>query len=225
VPFTYKYPRPAVTVDAAVFSMRADDLAVLLIRRKADPFKGAWALPGGFVDENEPLDRACARELSEETGITNVGLEQLGAFGDPGRDPRGHTVSVAFYTYIVAEPPRTLPLPAHDAAPPVVSRIKARMPRSVPRLAFDHAIIIEHARIKLHERLHEPWRAAAFHLLPPRFTLIEFQRVYEAVLGRPVDKRTFRATIARPLVAPATEQKKGSAAPRSQLYRWKHGSR
>lgn len=101
--FTYPYPRPCVTADVVAFTLRADDLAVVLIRRKEAPFKGSWALPGGFVNENESLVKAAARELSEETGLTGLKLEQLGAFGDPGRDPRGHTVTVAFVTYRAAE--------------------------------------------------------------------------------------------------------------------------
>ena len=103
MPFTYPYPRPAVSCDVVVFTMRADDLAVLLVQRRDEPFKGQWALPGGFVNENESLERAAARELSEETGLTGARLEQLGAFGDPGRDPRGHTVTVAYVTFLVAE--------------------------------------------------------------------------------------------------------------------------
>ena len=101
MPFTYPYPRPSVTADVVAFTMRADDLAVLLIRRKDEPFKGAWALPGGFVNENESLERAAARELHEETGlvVSPSKLEMLGAFGDPGRDPRGHTVTVAYVTF------------------------------------------------------------------------------------------------------------------------------
>ena len=101
--FSYPFPRPSVTADVVAFTLRADDLAVLLIRRKEDPFKGCWALPGGFVNENESLERAAARELYEETGLTGVKLEQLGAFGDPGRDPRGHTVTVAFVTFRTTE--------------------------------------------------------------------------------------------------------------------------
>lgn len=101
--YSYPYPRPAVTCDAVVFTMRADDLAVLLIQRKDEPFKGLWALPGGYVNDNESLERAAARELAEETGITGARLEQLGAFGDPGRDPRGHTITVAYVTFLVAE--------------------------------------------------------------------------------------------------------------------------
>ncbi len=98
-------PRPSVTADVVAFTMRADDLAVLLIKRKEDPFKGCWALPGGFVNENESLERAAARELHEETGLTvsPSKLEMLGAFGDPGRDPRGHTVPVAYVTFRATE--------------------------------------------------------------------------------------------------------------------------
>ncbi|MBX3202060.1 MAG: NUDIX hydrolase [Labilithrix sp.] len=103
MPYSYAFPRPAVTCDAVVFTMRADDLAVLLVQRKDEPFRGRWALPGGYVNDNEPLERAVLRELAEETGITGAKLEQLGAFGDPGRDPRGHTITVAYMTFLVAE--------------------------------------------------------------------------------------------------------------------------
>jgi 8-oxo-dGTP diphosphatase len=103
VPFTYPYARPAVTADVVVFDLGSGALRVLLIERKHAPFEGAWALPGGFVDENEPLDAAALRELREETGLTGVHLVQVGAFGDPGRDPRGHTVSVAYVTRVDAE--------------------------------------------------------------------------------------------------------------------------
>src|SRR5438034_11030935 len=113
MPFTYDYPRPAVTADTVLFTMRAGDLAVLLVQRASAPFKGAWALPGGFVDQDEALDHAATRELQEETGLTGIALEQLGAFGEPGRDPRGHTITVAFLSFVVAD---TAPVAAHDAA-------------------------------------------------------------------------------------------------------------
>lgn len=115
MPFTYPYPRPSVTCDVVAFTMRADDLAVLLIQRKDDPFKGQWALPGGFVDENESLERAAARELQEETHLTNLRMEQLGAFGDPGRDPRGHTVTVAYIAFLAHEPTVSAGDDAHAA--------------------------------------------------------------------------------------------------------------
>lgn len=95
--YSYPFPRPMVTVDAVVFTIRDDALCVLLIRRKHDPFKGRWAIPGGFVDPNEPLEEAVARELDEETGVAGVKLTQFQAFGDRGRDPRGHTITVAYY--------------------------------------------------------------------------------------------------------------------------------
>lgn len=94
--YCYEYPRPAVTVDIVLFRGDQDDREILLIRRKSDPFAGKWALPGGFVDEGEKLEAAAARELEEETGLKRVKLRQLAAFGDPDRDPRGHTVSIAW---------------------------------------------------------------------------------------------------------------------------------
>ena len=94
--YCYEYPRPAVTVDIVLFKIVGSDIQVLLIKRANNPFKGRWAFPGGFVDEFEPLEAAARRELEEETSLTNVTIEQVRAFGDPGRDPRGHTVSVMF---------------------------------------------------------------------------------------------------------------------------------
>ena len=222
---TYEYPRPAVTVDVVMFSMLENDLAVLLIRRKSAPFKGAWALPGGFVDENEALEKAAARELEEETSVRGVGIEQLGAFGEPGRDPRGHTVSIAYLTFVVAA---SHPVKAGDDASDVAWIPLEQLPVGKPaakgmgRLAFDHARILEIARARLQEKLHDPSRPSTFDLVPSRFTLTELQRVYEAVLGRALDKRNFRARLhARELVEPvASKQRTGRHRP-AQLYRWK----
>jgi ADP-ribose pyrophosphatase YjhB (NUDIX family) len=99
--YTYQYPRPGLTVDTCIIARPSpgENPKVLLIQRKFEPFAGSWALPGGFVDEGEPLEAAAARELQEETSVdvaTSVSLEQVGAFGDPGRDPRGWTVTVAY---------------------------------------------------------------------------------------------------------------------------------
>ena len=227
--YTYEYPRPALTVDAVVFTMRAEDLAVLLVKRGGAPFKGHWALPGGFVNANEPLERAALRELREETGIPGVPLEQLGAFGDPGRDPRGHTVSVVFFTFVVAD---AAPVVAGDDAADAAWHALRDLPigrpatKKTPRLAFDHAEIIDSARRRLQERLVDPTRESPFDLVPARFTLTELQRVYEAVLGRTVDKRNFRARlVSRGLVEPvARAQRTGKHRP-AQLYRWKTATR
>ena len=113
VPFTYEFPRPAVTVTASSSPCAPRTSPCSSFSAIISPFRGAWALPGGFVDRDESLDRAAARELQEETGVTGVRLEQLGAFGDPGRDPRGHTITVAFYSFVVAD---AQPVAADDAA-------------------------------------------------------------------------------------------------------------
>ncbi len=95
--YTYEWPRPALTTDAVVFLQENDSVKVLLIKRKNEPFKGYWALPGGYVEDGETLIQGALRELKEETSIDNVPLKQVAAFGDPGRDPRGWQVTVAFY--------------------------------------------------------------------------------------------------------------------------------
>ena len=220
MPYTYEYPRPSVTVDTVLFTIRAGELAVLMIRRGGPPFKGHWALPGGFVEENESLERAAARELQEETGVVQTALEQLGAFGDPGRDPRGHTVSVAFYTFLVAT---VRPVAADDAADaqwvPLSTLQRARV-------AFDHSRIIALAIERLREQLvmqaQEGFPRARFEIVPPRFTLSELQHVHEAVLGKQIDKRNFRSKlITQGLVEPvASAHRTGRHRP-AQLYRWK----
>jgi 8-oxo-dGTP diphosphatase len=231
VPYTYEFARPAVTADVVLFTLRARDLAVLLVKRARAPFRGAWALPGGFVDKNEPLDRAAARELVEETGVSGVTLEQLGAFGDPGRDPRGHTVSIAYLSFAAAE---THPLRAGDdaadaawfslgelpiAPPPGAPNRRRARPKVT--LAFDHARMIELARSRMQERINDPVRAARFELVPPQFTLTELQHVYEAVLGHPIDKRNFRARLlAHDLVEEVGEHRRGRHRP-AQLFRWR----
>lgn len=133
-PYCYEYPRPALTVDIALFHRSGSGDEVLLIKRAREPFKGLWALPGGFVDENESLEHAAARELLEETGLRRVHLDQIGAFGDPGRDPRGHTVSVVFAAVVDERIDAHAADDASDAA-----WHSARRP---PELAFDHRKIL-----------------------------------------------------------------------------------
>jgi len=141
MPHTYDYPRPSVTVDVVIVT-REPTPRVLLIRRKKDPFAGAWALPGGFVDANEPLAAAAARELKEETGVDDVDLEQLAAFGDPGRDPRGWTVSVAFLARVPAD---TTAAAGDDAVAVGWHRLDG-LPEE---LASDHEKVLERARARL----------------------------------------------------------------------------
>jgi 8-oxo-dGTP diphosphatase len=138
---TYEYARPSVTVDIVVVTREAQP-RVLLIRRKKEPFAGAWAIPGGFVDPGETLAAAAERELREETGVEIVALEQLAAFGDPGRDPRGWTVSVAFLARV---DPNTSATAADDAAAVEWHPLGA-LPQT---LAFDHDKILARARARL----------------------------------------------------------------------------
>ena len=136
MPFTYEYTSPAVTVDITIFTVRNDELNVLLIKRAETPFQGEWALPGGFVTENEGLEAAAERELVEETGVSGVYLEQLATFGAPGRDPRGHTITVAYYALI---PSDNLELTASTDAEGVAWFGIDKL----PDLAFDHDEILE----------------------------------------------------------------------------------
>lgn len=208
--YTYEYPRPAVTADVVVFTIRGGDLCVLLIRRGKAPFKGSWALPGGFVDLNESPHRAAARELEEETHLSGLVLEQLGAFGEPGRDPRGHTVSVAYYTFLAA----ARPVSAGDDA----DAIDWHAVRSLPKMAFDHADIVAIALERLRHRLSDPAKSP-IEIVPPRFTLTELQLVHEAVHGRQLDKRNFRAKLQGFVEPVAAARKLGRHRP-AQLYRF-----
>ena len=129
--YCYSHPRPAVTVDIVVLSR---DGYVLLVKRKADPFKGCWALPGGFVEIDERLADAAGRELEEETGITGVELRQLRAFDEPGRDPRGRIICIAFVSVVDGQPK---PKPGSDAA-----EARWLALEDLPPMAFDHDAII-----------------------------------------------------------------------------------
>ena len=142
--YSYDYARPALTVDIVLATLEARP-RVLLIRRKKDPFAGKWALPGGFVDEKERLADAARRELEEETGAKVSNLEQLYTAGDPGRDPRGWTVSVVFLAR--AEPRSIRARAADDAA-----AVKWFPLDDLPELAFDHAMILSRARARLIDR-------------------------------------------------------------------------
>src|SRR5258708_14296419 len=146
MPLTYKYPRAALTVDCVVFGYDEGERKVLLIEGGLEPFKGRWALPGGFVHVNETLDAAARRELQEEAGLTNVFLEQLYTFGTVRRDPRERVVSVAYYALVkLSEHKAKAATDARDAAWFAV--------HDVPSLAFDHADILQMALERLRSKL------------------------------------------------------------------------
>jgi 8-oxo-dGTP diphosphatase len=180
------YPRPSVTVDLVILTIAENDLKVLLIRRGQEPYAGRWALPGGFVEMDESLDAAAARELKEEVGVEKVYLEQLYTFGEPDRDPRGRVISVAYFALVDAE--RQHICAASDAADAAWHSVFRP-----PRLAFDHRRILDYAVWRLRNKLE--WTTVGYELLPKRFTLSELQRVYEIILQRPIDKRNFRKKV------------------------------
>lgn len=136
--YCYDYPRPALTADCVVFAPGADDVHVLLIERGREPYRGSWALPGGFMEVDETVEECAARELEEETGLSGVSLEQVGAFSAVDRDPRGRTVTIAFWTLVDRD--SVSPRAADDA-----KETRWFPLQQLPALAFDHGDIITRA--------------------------------------------------------------------------------
>jgi 8-oxo-dGTP diphosphatase len=200
-----------LTVDIVIFTIEQGALKVLLVKRGIEPFAGQYAIPGGFVLENESLDQAAMRELREETGVAEVYLEQLYSFGDPKRDPRGRVVTVAYYALISAEHSQLRA--GSDAAAAAWFAVDA-----VPDLAFDHAKILAYAVERLRNKLE--YTTVGFQLLPEKFSLSELQEVYEAILGKKLDKRNFRRKLALlKILKPTSEYRRGGRKP-ARLYRF-----
>jgi 8-oxo-dGTP diphosphatase len=200
----------AVAVDVAVFTVRAGSLHVLLAQARSGPFAGWWALPGGRVGEEESLDDAAARELPAPTAARDVYLEQLYTFGQPRRDPRGRVVSVA-YVGLVADPERV-----SGAAPGKYAGVAWHAVSRLPQLAYDHAAVMRLAVTRLRAKLQ--YTNLAYTLLPPSFTLGELQSLYEAILGRKLDRRNFRRRVlSLGLLRPLRRMRRGAHRP-AALY-------
>lgn len=188
--YTSDFPIFSVTVDIAIFTIIDQELRVLVVRRKEDPYAGRLALPGGFVHEDEDILAAAKRELAEETGVSRVLLEQLRTYGEPRRDPRGRVVSVA---HIAVMPKPTEPRAGSDAAEaswePVEPLLRSR------RLAFDHRRILVDAVERVRSKLEYTTLAAAF--LGSEFTVSELRGVYEVVWGAEFDAGNFQRKMRR----------------------------
>jgi len=212
MPYTYEYPRGALTVDCVVFGLDEEDLKILLIQRALPPFAGTWALPGGFVRVDETLEDAARRELEEETGLRSVFLEQLYTFGALDRDPRDRVVSVAYYALVkLSDHTVQAATDARDAAWFGV--------HDVPSLAFDHAEILQLAVDRLRGKLR--YQPIGFELLPRKFTLSQLQHLYELVLERELDKRNFRKRVlAMDLLIETDEVQQDVAHRAARLYRF-----
>ncbi|MDP2908359.1 MAG: NUDIX domain-containing protein [Nanoarchaeota archaeon] len=181
-----KFERPSVTVDVILFTVKDDDLKVLLVKRNVDPFKDMWAIPGGFVKIDESLEDAAKRELLEETNVRDVYLEQLYTFGDPKRDPRTRVITAAYFALVNAEKFKL-------KASTDVKDVNWFSMFDLPELAFDHKKIVEYALKRLRWKME--YTTVAFSLLPEKFTLTQLQKIYEIILDKSLDKRNFRKKI------------------------------
>lgn len=218
MPSPTEHPRPYVTVDVVIFTLREGGLQVLLVKRGAEPFTDSWALPGGYIhmDEDDDLEAAARRILADKTGIRPPYVEQLQAFGGRRRDPRGWTATFAYFALIASE---DLEL-RHGANADDVRWWPVEGDGVAMPLAFDHGTILACALTRLRNKVQ--YSTLPVHLLPERFTLSDLQRVYEQLLGKPMDKSAFRKRIAEAdfLEAVAGEMRRGSNRP-AQLYRIK----
>lgn len=200
-----------VSVDIVIFTVRDSSLQVLLVKRGVPPFEGQHAIPGGFIRDDESPEHAALRELYEETGVRNVFLEQLYTLGDPKRDPRGRVITIAYYALIASD---QLSLVAGaDAAE------ACWFPMSdLPPLAFDHRAILDYATERLRNKLE--YTTVGFQLLPEKFTLSELQTVYEAILGRKLDKRNFRRKISLLRILKSLREWQRTGRKPAQLFRF-----
>jgi len=185
-----RFPAFAVTVDIVILTMSNGRLHVLLVRRGVAPFKGMWAIPGGFKRPNETLDEAAKRELVQETGVDSASLlTQFGAYGDPERDPRMNVVTVAYLAVLRDVGDVVAGSDAADAALiPVSEALNGKI-----ELAFDHAKIVRDALQRVRVDLDLTGIATAF--VGPTFTLAELRAVYEAVWGVHLDGANFRRSV------------------------------
>jgi len=184
--YTYEYPHPAVTTDVVIFTIRDEQLKLLLIKRAGTPYKGKWALPGGFVHLDEDLESGARRELEEETGVSGVYLEQLYTFGAVKRDPRERVITVAYFALI---PSDKIQLRAATDA----EAVGWFGFDELPPLAFDHQTIVDMAHERLVAKL--DYSTIAFQFMPAQFTLRQLQDIYEIILQEEVDKRNFRKWV------------------------------
>lgn len=211
------FPRPLTTVDLAIFTVREGALQVLLVKRPdepGEPHRGAWALPGGFVDikQDRDLETCARRKLKEKTGVASLYLEQLGSWGGKERDPRGWSATHVYFA-LIADPGE----PLAGANAPEAAWYSVMGDGVKPRLAFDHKELLAAAVNRLRSKVE--YTSLPVYLLPREFTLTELQRVFEIVLGRPVEKSAFRDRIkAGDFIEAVPRLRVGQQRP-AQLYR------
>jgi 8-oxo-dGTP diphosphatase len=207
------YEQPAVTVDLVIFTVNDDTLQVMLVKRAEEPFADRWSIPGGFLKVSESLEEAALRVLNEKAGVENVYVEQLYTFGDPDRDPRTRVITVTYFALI----------PWKDLIPPPSDKVTDLMWTSVhrlPKLAFDHKMIVEYAVKRL--RAKASYSNIVYGLMPRQFRLSELQRMYEIIINGKLDKRNFRKRMLATGLLQETGRKDTAGAHRpAMLYKFK----
>lgn len=208
-----KYKYAVIATDVVIFTVREGVLQILLMKMKKDPFIGMWALPGGLIQPDESVDAAAQRILQERTGMEGVYLEQLATFGKVDRDPFGRVVSVAYFALV----PGHLFLKLKNGK--AYEDVAWFSVNEVPALAYDHEEILKVALQQLKSRLH--YSNIAFSLLPREFTLTDLQSLYEAILGKAIDKRNFRKNVLRGnLLKSIGKKREGLAHRPARLYQF-----
>ena len=201
-----------VTVDVVIFTLEENKLKVLLVKRANEPFKGKWAIPGGFIRLSENLDNAALRILKEKTNVQNIYLEQLYTFGDPTRHPNARVITVAYFALI-----RSDDIVLSSSADTETTKVEWHPVYNLPPLAFDHKEIIEYSLKRTRERL--DFCPIAFQLLPQKFTLTELQKSYELIIAKKLDKRNFRKKMLSASILKELDEYTKSASKRpARLY-------
>jgi 8-oxo-dGTP diphosphatase len=202
----------ALSIDCVIFGFNNTELSVLLVKHGQGITKGQWALPGGWINYNESLDSAAYRILTAQTAVEHLFLEQFQTFGDINRFPDRRVITVCYYTLVSIE---NLELHAGSS----VSEVTWFNIRNIPKMAFDHNKILEKCFIHLqHKVQHEP---IGFNLLPKKFTLLQLQELYEAILNQKLDKPNFRRKLIKMnLLVPCNEKQKDVSHRAAELYRF-----
>jgi len=207
--YCYDYPRPAVTTDCTIFGFDGNELKILLIERGIEPFKGTWALPGGFIQMDEDAEECAKRELFTETGINNVFIEQLYTFSNINRDPRGRMLSIAYYALVRTSDYKLI---AGDDA----KKAQWFSLNDFPKLAFDHEHILETAHLRLKNKIR--YQPIGFELLDEKFTMPELQKLYEAILETTFDRRNFSNKLLKTGVLIKLNEKKTGVPHKAPRY-------
>lgn len=209
--FYSQNPKFFLAVDCIIFGFQRGSLKLLLQQRNFEPFKGEWSLMGGFVQENESLDEAAQRVCSNLTGLKNIYLEQVGAFGTVNRDPGARVVSIAYYALLDIDKINENLMPENDSYWEDINQL--------PDLYSDHSEMVTKARTQLKKKIARV--PVGFYLLPTLFTLSQLQSLYEAILGENIDKRNFRKRVEEMSFIEKTDQIDKTGSKRgAYLYRF-----